>query len=274
MTCCVALEPVPWAEAFGTSWLFSPQGLLIFRAILFLIYAASLLTHMHHHLVIENQGFFYLIYLTRWVLLIQLLYFILLIYTTRLAQRSPDVSQPWCISCTVALFTAVQPLSLGITAAFWLGTCGMSQLMEQSMGLSNALECPSPGYLKLFAHGINWILIFLSFVFGRIPYYVKNTGLLWTIALAYLAWSVAHYHLLIGTPEPCLTYKQNECPIYPKVIDWHPEQRRRTAAIILLIFVVSAPITTGIYRAIGLLRDTCDKKRNPYQCCGCCCRTV
>jgi len=247
-------HPVPWTTAFGTSALLSPRGLRMFRLLLCFIFMVHFLAHFYTRVTVEGLRF-YLIFLTRWSLCAELLYFCLLIHVTELAQSSVEGHQQKTVTFMVALFTVVQPLSMAVTLLYWLVLFPVWKMCIAS----SDLECSAPpGYLDIFVHGIDWIICLLSFIVGRIPFSFSNAGWFWLCGVVYVIWTGLHYALQDGTPFPCDEYPQNECPIYEQ-IDWHPEYRLRTAAIILAVLFIIAPIIAAIYKGIGFCRDRCDR---------------
>lgn len=249
---------MPWTTAFGTSALLSRHTLLLFRLMLCTIFAIHLIAHFHSRVTLMGEGLhFYLIYLTRWSLCLELLYFCLLFHVTEIAHFSAEGSQPRIVTFTVALFTIVHPLSLAVTLLYW---CFEIPVWRMCV-MSSDPECYEvPDYLDIFVHGIDWIICLLSFILGRVPFSFANAGWFWLCILVYGVWTIVHYALQIGTPFICNEYPLNECPIYPP-IDWHPEHRPTTLAISFVIFFIIAPILVAIYKGIGACRDRCDKPK-------------
>lgn len=218
-------------------------------------FAVHMIFHLYHFVVVEGEGLkFYMNELTRWSLVTELVYFTLLVGATCCAQSSTDTTQPLTVKVAVVLFTIVHPLAVFVTGTFWTFNTPVHKLCI----VSQAPDClQTPGYLSIFAHGINLLLCLVSFLVGRIPFYFANLGWFVAFLVAYIMWTIIHYNFSIGTPYPCDAYEQHDCPIYSQ-IDWHRPKQKDTLVFLVLMMLVGASLSACICRLLACVRDLCN----------------
>jgi len=256
MCCGTSTDPLSWQDAFGTSWCLSHRRLLVLRILFCICFVAHFIVHLYVQLVVHCERFHYVTPVTRWVLIIQVIYFCLLVYTTLLAQGSSGSNKPKVTNVTMILFAISHPASLTVTVLFWL----LVEPIQNLCSFTGKHDCYQPEYLHVFVHGLSAFFCLVSFLVGRIPFYFVNSGWFMTFGLSYVMWTVIHYFCRIGAPSPCdaldLGYEQAECPLY-SFIDWHPDRRDRSMVVTSAILFGALPCVVGIYRLLGFLRDLC-----------------
>jgi len=216
--------------------------------------AVVFVAHLVWHIIDRNSGWYYFIYLTHWSFILETVYMVVLLWAdctgqSQLPVRSWDsnASMPLAASMALFLFSIVQPLSFAVVVLYWT--------------LDNPFWAMTytPDYLGYFTHGIDWILMLISFFFGRVPYTIWNSGWLLVLGLIFLVWTYIHYRLQIGTLDPCNEGQTpaQQCPIY-SVLDWnYPETALAVAAGVIF---VGLPVFILVYLALNALRNCFDQK--------------
>jgi len=156
----------------------------------------------------------------------------------------------------VVIFQIVNPVSLAVVILYWILVRPVWKLCP----FYDGEDCKEvPDYLGFFVHGIDWILMVMLFLVGKVPYYLSNA--LWlTVGMAvYIAWTYVHFLLKIGRPPsdtPCDDYPLNQCPIY-NALDWH--KPAKTGALVAGIVLIGTPVLTLTYKGLARLRDGCGR---------------
>jgi len=248
----LSTEPVPWTEAFGTSNVLPPQKLLAFRIVLCVIFVANTIAHMYTQ---RHEGILYVIFLTRWSLILEVIYFCMMVECTRLAQCQGETKEPWKVKFTVLLVSIVHPLALVVTIVYWAAVKPVHRLCIVS-ATATCTEVPS--YLACFAHGIDCAFCLASLLSSRITFQFSWMGWLALFSIVYCIWTFIHFHMHVGNPDNCAGYAIDDCPIY-EVIDWHPGKRQNTVLILAAILFVLTPFAAIICKVICWFRDRADE---------------
>eukprot|EP00930_Biecheleria_cincta_P033821 TRINITY_DN23419_c0_g1_i1.p1 TRINITY_DN23419_c0_g1~~TRINITY_DN23419_c0_g1_i1.p1 ORF type:complete len:327 (-),score=13.11 TRINITY_DN23419_c0_g1_i1:66-1046(-) len=167
-----------------------------------------------------------------------------------------DIKNESCLNRSMmVIFQIVNPLALSVVLLYWTLVRPVWKLCP----FYNGEDCRTvPDYLGFFVHGIDWILMTILFLVGRVPYYLSNA--LWLTAgmLVYAAWTYIHFLLKIGLPSatPCDDYPLNECPIY-NALDWH--NPTEALALVAQIVLVGTPVLSLTYKGLARLRDSCGR---------------
>merc|ERR1712113_504717 len=166
---------------------------------------------------VKGDGGFWFIYLTHWGLMIETTYLGFAVYTTyasatRWAQEdAADKSLPWYVRAMWLLYAIALPMTFAIVVLYW--------------GL---VFNGNVTVLSVCTHGLNFLVMFLDSLVGRMPYLLLH-GLYFGLAgFAYLAWSAVPYATGIGNEQGG--------PLIYSSLDWgNPEATGKLGAAILLV---------------------------------------
>lgn len=239
-----------WPLLFGTSRVLSVTNFLVARCLL----AATFVVVTILSAVRSWYNGYYLIYLTRWSLILETVYVCLAAYTTfRTRTLDPSSIQsehlPYYVRAMYLLWNLMMPASVLVCLAFWT-------LLNPIWKLNTS----SISFFVVFEHFLNMLLFMVDFFLNRNAFHLKISGISFCVYGAlYSTWSYIHFLAKVGTPMSCpkLHYPRDECPIY-NVLDWHHPVK----TIILLIGVVIVGIL--LIFAIWLLskrRDRMDAEK-------------
>jgi len=237
-----------WPELFGTSPWLSKQsvGLLVFRCVAFAVFLAF----NTYSIYIDWEGGFWLIYLTHWSLILELMYFFFAACTTFAAWKNVsllDVSHlevvtsqiqlPWFVRTTVILNHIVLPASLLVMIVAWTAVMPFWKLHEV------------PSFKHLFEHGLNFFICLADLAMSWDVFSLPQT--LWFLGYVsvYFAFSFMHFAMKIGTYaifDSCkpLGYPREECPVY-RVLDWH-KPKNTTSLVVIMSFLVLPMVVFAI----------------------------
>lgn len=152
---------------------------------------------------------------------------------------------------TTILNSLVLPLALTVTIINWTALTPVWKLCI----FNPADDCLQVGLQSVMVHLVNTIVLFATFLDGRLPFRFDMGGWYLSFNTVYSIWSIFHYFLKIGTCPSCtcsLDYPRNQCPIYD-VLNWHkPEQTLMFGAGLLFIL---APFVLACCVGIASLRD-------------------
>ncbi|CAE8598993.1 unnamed protein product, partial [Polarella glacialis] len=197
-----------------------------------------------------EAGYFF-IYLSHWSLIFEVVYVVALLYCNVVSvgdlplQSATKREMPYLLNATLALFALAQPLSFIAMVLYWTVENPIWKLTAETM----------PDYLGFFAHGLDWVLMTVSLLTGRLPYHCAMSGWVLQFTGLYLVWSGIHFFLRIGTYGGCVRFVQTECPIY-NALDWHtPGSALKLVALIQLVII---PATISLYLVMVKLRDKND----------------
>jgi len=216
------------------------------------------------------DGGYFLIYLTRWTLTLQLIYFICATYVSvsaleQLRQHPDDIVNsaivarggtqlPVAVQAMWALWSVIAPMCLVISLAYWMAINPFWRLTRV------------PPLLNMFEHLFNTVLIMIELYYAGNVLYVRHIVCVLSYSILFVVWSVVHFYLKIGVSDymcgkfhrkgfyctPC-----SDCPIY-KPLDWHQPQ----SAIIFVcgLAFIEAIIFLSLSRAL-LYRNSIDEAR-------------
>lgn len=131
---------------------------------------------------------YWLIYLTHWGLVLEVLYLGFAVFTTYKSitwPRQPSdpacKALPWYVQTMWLLHAVILPGSFFIFANFWL-------LVFEPPVLA----------ISVCTHGVNFAVMLADVVVGNTPYLLLHGAYFWAFAVLYLGWSLVHYALRIG----------------------------------------------------------------------------
>lgn len=245
-----------WPKVFATSPALSTSAYLTFRGFLALIFVVHLVAHVYFYAYLQGIGWYYIMYQSRIAFVLQTLAMVTqfvggLIGVPELPKTN-DSSEPLWVRATVFLDYFVQPQAFGITYFYW-GFMGLAgEEMMDGMELKPVLV-----YLDYFIHGINWVLLLVSFLLSRIPFTFNGLIIAMALGGVYILWTYIHYLLQLGVAAgSCPQYpgEPERCPLYA-AFDWNDPQRAGLA--VFVAYVVAGPINTGVYVALASARSRC-----------------
>mmetsp|Transcript_104455 Transcript_104455/g.248513 ORF Transcript_104455/g.248513 Transcript_104455/m.248513 type:complete len:276 (+) Transcript_104455:75-902(+) len=244
-------EDSEWPQAFATSNWMRPSFYLVFRGIWAALFLGHFIAHVVEYAVNQDEGWFYIMYLTRLALILEtlseLLLFALAVWGYFCLSKFGG-KLPLLVRIEVVLWSTVYPVCVIVTVLYFF--------------LINPIwNYQWKGYLIFFVHLINTVLLLIGFFASRVPFSFKSVGWSWSLGFAYAAWTLIHFYAKIGGPVPCADYPQNECPIY-NAFDWHNPTVPAIITASLLLVVI--PLLNGMFVALASCRDSRDKgsKRN------------
>eukprot|EP00300_Choanocystis_sp_HF-7_P030523 c39377_g1_i1.p1 GENE.c39377_g1_i1~~c39377_g1_i1.p1 ORF type:complete len:662 (+),score=135.61 c39377_g1_i1:89-2074(+) len=219
-----SLGTVNWIQAFGSStnrFLHNRVGVTLFRTLLAMfmvgIWAWSLTEYKK-----INQFGAWPIYLTNWVLSIDMVYCVLsFVLTLRMpvyeaSQHYKDNPRdmPLLVSVVWFLQGLALPGSLLVMLAFWLFVVDFTF---------------PPQLFMIFTHGVNFLLLFLDTFINNQPFLLLHGLYFVLLSVVYGVWTIIFHllHLTDGAGNPW---------IY-KVADWSKPLSTGTLGFALIIFV-------------------------------------
>mmetsp|Transcript_66659 Transcript_66659/g.203907 ORF Transcript_66659/g.203907 Transcript_66659/m.203907 type:complete len:320 (-) Transcript_66659:390-1349(-) len=264
--------PLPWHAAFGDSYCMSPTVLLVLRVVLAVVVAGHFVWYFEKYF--SRDGWYFFIFLTNWSFMLEAIFLVMVVPVAWLAGRTPKqqssafrtlwsghaivaTPQPWYASITMFAFMLNQPLSFIVFVMYWTLDKPIWKFCDLNGHAPDCFE-QWPDYLGFFVHGIDWLLLFISFFISVIPYKLKNSAWLLLFFVLYLAWTYAHFYFKIGRPPhfeaACAEkgYTLPDCPIY-FALDWgKPTEALKTSGIALGLSVA----TIFFYAGLGWVRDS------------------
>jgi len=246
-----------WPKVFATSPILPQSAYIIFRGLWALIFLVHLFWHAYIYLGIQGEGWYYIMYQSRQALLLQTFamvqQFIGALVALPKLKTNVTGKEPLWVRVAVVVDVIAQPQAFGITYVYW----GFMGVMPESAWDSIEMK-PVADYLDVFIHGINWVLLFVSFIFSKMPMNCLSLipGLIW--GLLYIIWTYVHYLLRLGTPNGCDEYPPELCPLY-SAFDWN--RPREALLFAFLAYFVTSPINIGVYMAIR----SCTKRIFPEE---------
>ncbi|CAE7233717.1 Scn10a [Symbiodinium natans] len=253
-----------WPRVFGTSPVLSPGMFRIFRGLMAAVFVGHQIWHAWDAIVLREHGWYYLIFLTTWSLFLETLNMVLMFILALMASEAPEPnedaefqkeSEPLLARVSMVIFSISQPVSMGVAVLYWT-------LLTPIWDVWAGVE-PVPSYLSMFAHGIDWILMFMTFFACRVPFTCSHVGWTTLFAVLYAAWSYLHHVLRIGKSWTCEGYDDPaDCPIYD-VLDWNDPQKAGTitgAAVVGVGLLIPC-----VYVLLAWLRDRCDSRADLQQ---------
>eukprot|EP00435_Cladocopium_sp_Y103_P035450 s2038_g9.t1 len=215
-----------------------------FRAIWALIFVGHGLYDQFQSIFIDepSQGIYYYFFLTHQSRLVQSLGQL----TEWMCARSfskGEIPSP-CISKTTMLCFAVgQPISLLVAGGYWVMV--WPDVQDGSLNVT---------YLTIYNHGINGLLLFVTFMISRMPYSCSNGGWVILAGILYLGFTLIHFLFRWGSYEPCEGYEdQRDCPIYEQY-DWNNPLR---TIMFSLLAVALGLVVILLYSGLAALRNCC-----------------
>ena len=230
-------------KSFSSPYM-SEQNYVRFRAIWALIFVVHGLYDQYTSIFIDepSQSIWYYFYLTHQSRLVQSLGQL----TEWMCARSffkGEIPSAWISKTTMFCFVVGQPISLLVAVGYWLMV--WSDLEDGKLDVT---------YYTVYNHGINGLLLFISFMISRMPYSCSNGGWVILAGILYLGFSLMQFLFRWGSFEPCEGYEdQRDCPIYEQ-FDWHKPLR---TALFAFIAVAIGFIVILLYSGLAALRNCC-----------------
>jgi len=234
-------QETPWNIAYGTSPWLSRTGLLIFNSIFSVGFASIGIWYVH--LTAGGLDWFYM--LTHWSMTVETIFIVLLPVGTYLAQQAkPGEQQPGFVSFLNVMLHIQLPLSLVVTLLYWTLVLDFTNLCAMGAHSETCEELPS--FMTIFVHGIDTVVLTVSFAMSRLPFELSSAGWLLVVYAAYVIFSVAHYLLNLG----------DGWALY-SALDWNnPSMALMVIAGALVGFSLSSLLYRGLRMALSSL-DRC-----------------
>eukprot|EP00438_Fugacium_kawagutii_P015012 Skav227510 [mRNA] locus=scaffold282:282394:283278:+ [translate_table: standard] len=245
-----------WPKVFATSPALSTSAYLIFRGVLALIFVVHLVLHVYVYAYLQGIGWYWIMYQSRIALVLQTLSLVAQFVAGLIAipelPKTRDSMEPLWVRATVFLDYFVQPQAFGITYFYWGFRAFAGEEMMDGVEFKAVID-----YLDYFLHGINWVLLLMSFLLSRIPFTFDGFILSMVLGGVYVLWTYIHYLLGLGVAAgSCPQYpgEPERCPLYT-AFDWNDPQRAGLA--VFVSYVVAGPINTAVYVALASARSRC-----------------
>jgi len=150
---------------------------------------------------------------------------------------------------SMLFFAVAQPISFLVTLGYWI-----------LFGPKIVSGKTAFTYMNLFKHGLNTLLLLISFMISRMPYTFWHMGWLVVASMLYFTWTFLHFLLRLGNHgKACDADDPEDCPIYPQ-FDWKKPER---TIILAAVGFVILPIIALLYIFLGFLRHRCAPKHEP-----------
>ncbi|CAE7264284.1 Scn10a [Symbiodinium sp. CCMP2592] len=248
-----------WPKVFDTSPCLTPGMLRILRGVMAVIFVVHCTWHVVEYAFLRGEGFYYFLFLTNWCLMFETLNMVLLFLLSLMAMEAPEPTHQWDFEketepalarVAMVVFSISQPLSLGVAILYWTLLRPIWDVL--------AGEEEWPAYLPFFVHGIDTILMLITFFACRVPYTCSHAGWVAIFSVLYGVLTYLHHVLRIGRWNGCATYEDpRDCPIY-SVLDWNKPDE---ALPITLGAVVGVGLVLPVvYVILAWLRDRCDSR--------------
>lgn len=215
--------------------------------------------HVVEYAFLRGEGFYYFLFLTNWSLMFETVNMVLLFLLSLMAMEAPEPTHQWDFEketepalarVAVVFFSISQPLSLGVAILYWTLLRPIWDVL--------AGEEEWPAYLPFFVHGIDTILMLITFFACRVPYTCSHAGWVAIFAVLYGVLTYLHHVLRIGRWNGCVTYEDpRDCPIY-SVLDWNKPDE--ALPITLGAVVGVGMVLPVVYVILAWLRDRCDSR--------------
>lgn len=256
--CCYGFSTyvsTPWQQTFAQSSCCSESCLVWVRTLQAIFFVCL----QAYDLVAYWEDGYYFIFLTHWALLTQTLYSVCLAISTYRANQTKDKlipgeeEVPDMTRFTMMLHGLSLPLALTVTIIVWTALTPVWKLCI----FNSADDCKHIENVQyVMVHLVNTIVLFATFLDGRLPFRFDMGGWFLAYCTVYSMWTILHFFLKIGkcpSCSPCtLPYPRNECPIYD-ILDWHkPEQTLLFGSALLFILV---PVVLACWVGLATLRD-------------------
>ena len=188
-----------WPKVFATSPALSISSYLIFRGVLAAIFLVHLAIHIYIYVYLKGEGWFYIAYQSRQALVLQTVamaqQFVAGVVGLPKLPKTNDSTEPLWVKAAVFLDYYIQPLSFGITWVYWGVLAFTPEDMKDRVEMT-AVE----NYLAYFVHGINWVLLLVSFFLSRIPFDWSGLVIALVLGAFYILWTYVHFLLQLGVP--------------------------------------------------------------------------
>lgn len=222
--------------------------MLLLRCLLAVTYVG----HACYDIYTYYDSGYYWMFLTHISLWCQVVCSVCLVTATMTGMRAlrndwpTEKSEPLICRVALALFSLQLPLSFMVVTMYWS--------LEQPVW-----DLPAgyhSSYENLYVHGLQSIGVLVTFLFGRIPFRVRQWVWLMLCGVVYCTWTYLHFLLRIGNFGGCPKYPRDECPIYA-VFDWH--KGLHTLILGCMLILVACPLVMSIFWLLGWVRDWLDK---------------
>ncbi|CAK9094413.1 unnamed protein product [Durusdinium trenchii] len=237
-----------WPKAMSTACCMDSRALLLLRCLLAVTYVG----HACYDIYTYYDSGYYWMFLTHISLWCQVVCSVCLVTATMTGMRAlrndwpTEKSEPLICRVALALFSLQLPLSFMVVTMYWS--------LEQPVW-----DLPAgyhSSYENLYVHGLQSIGVLVTFLFGRIPFRVRQWVWLMLCGVVYCTWTYLHFLLRIGNFGGCPKYPRDECPIYA-VFDWH--KGLHTLILGCMLILVACPLVMSIFWLLGWVRDWLDK---------------
>lgn len=219
-----AIGMINWRETFGhetNSCFKTRNSYLAFRLVLFLLMLITTILSIVEHVQEGRNVGYWFVYLTHWGLVVELLYLGLGVHTTYMsASWREGKDLPKSVQVMWMLRAIILPGSFMIFVMYW------------GLVFDGTLY-----FVSVLTHGLNFIVMALDTIVGRMPYLLLHGLYFFIFAAAFLLWSVIDYAAGIGDGNGNLY-------IY-STLDW--SNTSETGSLSAVILLVVAPVVNLIF---------------------------
>ncbi|CAK9009732.1 unnamed protein product [Durusdinium trenchii] len=188
-----------WPKAMSTACCMDSRALLLLRCLLAVTYVG----HACYDIYTYYDSGYYWMFLTHISLWCQVVCSVCLVTATMTGMRAlrndwpTEKSEPLICRVALALFSLQLPLSFMVVTMYWS--------LEQPVW-----DLPAgyhSSYENLYVHGLQSIGVLVTFLFGRIPFRVRQWVWLMLCGVVYCTWTYLHFLLRIGNFGGCCLSK-------------------------------------------------------------------
>jgi len=227
-----AVGMISWRETFGheTNRCFKTRtSYLAFRIVLFLLMFTTTIYSIVSEPFYQRSIVYWLIYLTHWGLILELLYLGFGVYVTYMSSGwTEEKKLPKSVQMMWFLRAIILPGSFMIFMMYW------------GLVFDGTLH-----FVAVLTHGLNFIVMALDAAVGRMPYLLLHGLYFIGFAAIYLLWSLIDYAASIGDG-------MGNSYIYSS-IDWG--NASKTGSLSAVILLVVSPIVNLLFWIVILLSN-------------------
>mmetsp|Transcript_33123 Transcript_33123/g.44150 ORF Transcript_33123/g.44150 Transcript_33123/m.44150 type:complete len:280 (-) Transcript_33123:109-948(-) len=196
-------------------------GLKTFAAVAKFVFLALAIAALVINIVEYRYGIFLLAFLTRWTVIVQIIYLSLSFLGTVLPNENKIITK-----LTWVLFSLSADIGLVVVLIFWLA------VWDGGLRYTNTME----------HGGIFGCILIDGLILNRTPVRIKHVTVGWIYAFFYLIWSVLQNTVFRYNPEP----DEDDDAIYD-VMKWRVEPLRATITFAVQTFGLLPLIHLGLW---------------------------